>query len=141
MNIEMYRAEKKIFVHGLVKFVPAVAYHFCHNLPETFSQPQTKTFSQLCMQSPRACEIYMRAAKLYPRFARVRFITIMNGDLRMQKCRQLLLGTFSIPPKKPFCQSRGGNRDGGDESNGISPNARRCQSKPLCIAHRNCAAS
>ena len=60
-----------------------------------------------CMPSPRACDIYMTAAKLYPRFARVRFITIMNGDLRMQNCRQLLLRIFSIPPKKPFCQSWG----------------------------------
>ena len=42
----------------------------------------------------------MRAAELYPRFARVRFITIMNGDLRIQKCRQLLLRTFSNPAKK-----------------------------------------
>ena len=39
---------RKIFVRGFVKFVPAVAYHFCLNLPATFSQPRTKTFSQLC---------------------------------------------------------------------------------------------
>ena len=31
-----------------MKFVPAVAYHFCLNLPETFSQPRTRKFSQLC---------------------------------------------------------------------------------------------
>ena len=31
-----------------MKFVPAVAYHFCLNLPATFSQPRTKKFSQLC---------------------------------------------------------------------------------------------
>ena len=42
---------EKVFVRGLVKFVTAVAYHFCLNLPATFSQPRTKTFSQLfrCM--------------------------------------------------------------------------------------------
>ena len=32
-----------------MKFVPAVAYHFGLNLPKTFSQPRTKTFSQLCI--------------------------------------------------------------------------------------------
>ena len=36
---------KKVFVRGLVNFVPAVAYLFCLNLPEAFSQPRTKTFS------------------------------------------------------------------------------------------------
>ena len=41
---------EKVFVRGLVKFVTAVAYHFCLNLPETFSQPRTKTFSQLCTE-------------------------------------------------------------------------------------------
>ena len=39
---------EKVFIRGLVKLLPAVAYHFCLNLPETFSQPRTKTFSQLC---------------------------------------------------------------------------------------------
>ena len=37
-----------MLVCGLVKFVPAVAYHLCLNLPEKFSQPRTKNFSQLC---------------------------------------------------------------------------------------------
>ena len=32
-----------------MKFVTALAYHFCLNLPETFSQPRTRTFSQLCI--------------------------------------------------------------------------------------------
>ena len=31
------------------ELVPAVAYHFCLNLPATFSQPRTNKFSQLCM--------------------------------------------------------------------------------------------
>ena len=43
------QSREKVLVCGLVKFVPAVAYHFCLNLPGTFSQPRTKTFSQLCM--------------------------------------------------------------------------------------------
>ena len=30
---------------GFVKFVPAVAYHFCLNLPATFSQPRTSIIS------------------------------------------------------------------------------------------------
>ena len=34
-----------ILVCGLVKFVPAVAYHFCLNLPATFSQPRTSIIS------------------------------------------------------------------------------------------------
>ena len=36
-----------ILVSGLVKFVPAVAYHFCLNLPATFSQPRTSIISVL----------------------------------------------------------------------------------------------
>ena len=32
---------KTILVRGLVKLVPAVAYHSCLNLPATFSQPRT----------------------------------------------------------------------------------------------------
>ena len=31
----------------MVRFVPAVAYHFCLDLPVIFSQPHTRTFSQL----------------------------------------------------------------------------------------------
>ena len=34
-----------ILVHGLVKFVPAVAYHFFLNLPATFSQPRASIIS------------------------------------------------------------------------------------------------
>ena len=39
---------KNVFVHGLVKFVPADAYHFCRNLTATYSKPRTKKFSRLC---------------------------------------------------------------------------------------------
>ena len=42
------QSREKVLVRGVVKFVPAVAYHFCLYLPTTFSQPRTKTFSQLC---------------------------------------------------------------------------------------------
>ena len=31
---------------GLVNFVPAVAYHFCLNLPKTFSQPGNGILAQ-----------------------------------------------------------------------------------------------
>ena len=34
-----------ILVLGLVKLVPAVAYHFCLNLPATFLQPRTSNIS------------------------------------------------------------------------------------------------
>ena len=34
-----------IFVRGMVKLVPAVAYHFCLNLPAIFSQPRTSIIS------------------------------------------------------------------------------------------------
>ena len=33
-----------ILVRGLVKFAPAVAYHFCLNLPALFSQVATKYY-------------------------------------------------------------------------------------------------
>ena len=39
---------KLMSVCGLVKFLPAVAYHFCLNIPASFSQPRTMKFSQLC---------------------------------------------------------------------------------------------
>ena len=39
---------ENFFVRGLVKFIPAVAYHICLNLPASFSQPRTKKFSHLC---------------------------------------------------------------------------------------------
>ena len=32
---------KILIVCGLAKFVPAVSFHFCLNLPATFSQPHT----------------------------------------------------------------------------------------------------
>ena len=35
-------------VPGLVNFVPAVAYHFCHNLPAAFTQPGTRLSAKLC---------------------------------------------------------------------------------------------
>ena len=41
-----------ILVHGLVKLVPAVAYHFCLNLPAIFSQPRTSIIS-----GPSTCSI------------------------------------------------------------------------------------
>ena len=41
---------KKVFVHGLVNFVPTVAYLFCLSLPAAFSQPRTKTFFGHCTQ-------------------------------------------------------------------------------------------
>ena len=36
-------------VRGLVKFVSAVVYYSCHNLPATFLQPRAKKFSQFCI--------------------------------------------------------------------------------------------
>ena len=42
-----YRWAKK-WPPGLVNFVPAVAYHFCLNLPEKFSQPGAHFLAQPC---------------------------------------------------------------------------------------------
>ena len=44
------QSPKKVFVHGLVNFVPAIAYLFCLALPAAFSQPHTKTFFGLPVQ-------------------------------------------------------------------------------------------
>ena len=41
------QSPKKVFVRGLVHFVPAVAYLFCLNLPAAFSQPRTDFFRAL----------------------------------------------------------------------------------------------
>ena len=46
---------KMIHVCGLVKFVPAVAYHFCFNFSSTFSQPHTRTISQPSMWLQECC--------------------------------------------------------------------------------------
>ena len=35
-------------IQGLVNFVPAVAYHFCLNFPETFPQPGVLFLAQPC---------------------------------------------------------------------------------------------
>ena len=44
---------KKVFVRGLVNFVPAVAYLFCLNLPAAFSQPRSvDTQNRLVMTWP-----------------------------------------------------------------------------------------
>ena len=37
-----------ILVRGLLKLVPAVAYHFCLNLPATFLQPGAYSFGDPC---------------------------------------------------------------------------------------------
>ena len=57
----MYRAEKisSYVVTGLVKLVTAVAYHFCLNLPATFSKPRTKKFSQLCIYPIMSSEAFL----------------------------------------------------------------------------------
>ena len=55
---------------GLVKFVPAVAYHFCLNLPGAFSQPGKHSFGDTCKiaHSPYpfeiSCSISMRVRGL-----------------------------------------------------------------------------
>ena len=35
-------------VHGLVKFVPALADHFCTNLPAAFTQPGVNLLAEPC---------------------------------------------------------------------------------------------
>ena len=52
LHYQIIQSWEKVFVCGLVKFVTAVACHFCLSLPETISQPRTKTFSQLCTLPP-----------------------------------------------------------------------------------------
>ena len=42
-------SREQVLVRGLVKSAPAVASHSYINLPATFSEPSTKTFSQLCI--------------------------------------------------------------------------------------------
>ena len=43
-NFWQHTEHEKVFVGGLVNFVPADTYLFCLNLPAAFSQPRTKTF-------------------------------------------------------------------------------------------------
>ena len=68
-NSQRMNAKKSVqswenfFVRGLVKFVPAVAYHFCLSLPTTLSQPRTNKFTQLCTicscSSPKVFKIIL----------------------------------------------------------------------------------
>ena len=37
---------------GLVNFVPALAYHFCLNLPATFTQPRARLLVEPCTARP-----------------------------------------------------------------------------------------
>ena len=44
---------------GSADFVPAVAYHFCHNFPAAFSQPGNGLRVKPCNQSGRADLTYL----------------------------------------------------------------------------------
>ena len=46
----LHTEAEKVFVEGLVNFVPAIAYLFCLTLPAAFSQPHTKPFFGLPVQ-------------------------------------------------------------------------------------------
>ena len=59
MNAIKIQRWGKFFVRGLVKFVLAVAYHFCLSLPATFSQPRTNKFSHLCSGSNRGIPTFI----------------------------------------------------------------------------------
>ena len=43
---------------GLVNFVPAVAYHFCLNLPEKLSQPGNGILAQPCTRIIGLCDFF-----------------------------------------------------------------------------------
>ena len=43
-GLEALLGPEIILVRGLLKLVPAAAYHFCLNLPATFSQPGARLF-------------------------------------------------------------------------------------------------
>ena len=50
----------KEWFHYLVKFVTVVAYHFCLNLPEAFSQPRMHSFDDPCIRSRETFQIDIR---------------------------------------------------------------------------------
>ena len=43
------KGRAKKWAPGLVNFVPALAYHFCLNLPAAFTKPGASTLADLCM--------------------------------------------------------------------------------------------
>ena len=52
-GLTLYGREKeersdKFGAAGLVNFIPAVAYHFCLNLPAAFTKPGALTLADLC---------------------------------------------------------------------------------------------
>ena len=48
MFFRIYRARPKRWSPGCVKFVPAVAFHFCLALPPAFTQPADHLLARLC---------------------------------------------------------------------------------------------
>ena len=90
------QSPKKVFVRGLVNFVPAVAYLFCLNLPAAFSQPRTRTFFGLCtcfrefkndfrlgdLTEDTSNKIYSTCFKTLPRVCKKEEIGEGNGKMR-----------------------------------------------------------
>ena len=50
---------------GLVNFVPAVAYHFCLNMPRAVSQPGKHSFGNPCIDMPRILLSYHSACPIF----------------------------------------------------------------------------
>ena len=48
MKVSQGLRSAKIDASGLVNFVPAIAYHYCLDLPAAFTQPGTSTLADLC---------------------------------------------------------------------------------------------
>ena len=48
-SVELAAALSQPGNENLVNFVPAVAYHFCLNLPAAFTQPGALTFADVCI--------------------------------------------------------------------------------------------
>ena len=90
-----------ILVRGLVKLVPAVAYHFCLNLPATFSQPRTSIISGPSRQS-RKDQVVVTNLHRRPKAAKTRDHTIYHSPIVslirniLPSVKRLVTSSFSL---------------------------------------------
>ena len=82
-----------------MKFVPAVAYHFCLSLPETFSQPCTNKFSRLCTHSFLSVPYFVEQLTMFGRCLNIGEIYFkLLGFNSVRKCETSRFKKALRPP-------------------------------------------
>ena len=86
-------------LNGLVKFVPAGAYHFCLNLPATFSQPTTSHCS-VCTEKCSARKACTKCLPTVYQHRQLKVVVLTWGQL-LKKQRCLLLAEWKVQIRPP----------------------------------------